>query len=196
MDRQARLVENPQIDGESVERGIDLGHGGGWIAPHAHCRALHHPHPFDGRKHARWRLFGRIQDLVWAQNCLERRSQCHSCTTHSRRTDAELHELVLPSQLAVARFQRRRAIRRSGVQLSHGDTVYVDPNLVGHDYYALLRREGIREPAATSRPSPLILTSTLMVHENKRRESPEFAQGPWTRWRTTSSDVSRFQARR
>ena len=26
----------------------------------------------------------------------------------------------------------------------HGDTVYVDPNLVGHDYYALLRREGIR----------------------------------------------------
>ena len=26
----------------------------------------------------------------------------------------------------------------------HGDTVYVDPNLVGHDYYALLRRDGIR----------------------------------------------------
>ena len=26
----------------------------------------------------------------------------------------------------------------------HGDTVYVDPNLVGHDYHALLRRDGIR----------------------------------------------------
>ena len=26
----------------------------------------------------------------------------------------------------------------------HGDTVFVDPQLVGHDYYALLRREGIR----------------------------------------------------
>ena len=26
----------------------------------------------------------------------------------------------------------------------HGDTVYVDPELVGHDYYALLRRDGIR----------------------------------------------------
>ena len=26
----------------------------------------------------------------------------------------------------------------------HGDTVYVDPVLVGHDYHALLRREGIR----------------------------------------------------
>ena len=25
----------------------------------------------------------------------------------------------------------------------HGDTVYVDPNKVGHDYYALLRRDGI-----------------------------------------------------
>ncbi|MDA0728362.1 MAG: S26 family signal peptidase [Bacteroidetes bacterium] len=40
----------------------------------------------------------------------------------------------------------RKVERNDAVVFSfpHGDTVYVDPQLVGHDYYALLRREGIK----------------------------------------------------
>ena len=50
----------------------------------------------------------------------------------------ELPNLRLPGWRDVERYD---AVVFS---FPHGDTVYVDPNLVGHDYYALLREEGIR----------------------------------------------------
>lgn len=60
----------------------------------------------------------------------------------------------------------------------HGDTVFVDPQLVGHDYYALLRQQGIRNAGGSVQTFALNPEKHLAAARSRAAKSPGLRPRP------------------
>ena len=77
----------------------------------------------------------------------------------------------------------------------HGDTCTLTPTSLGTIITLCCAGKASDAPEAMSKRLPWTLRNTSTGLANKRCANPDCGRVPWTRWRTTSSDVSRFLAK-
>ena len=121
-----------------------VGAGGCHRGSHVYFRGLHDSDRFHGRQHACRGLPLREQNQLRSEGA----ANASFGATHSQRAagfhGAELHQwFALPYK----RLPGIREVERYDAvvfNFPHGDTIVVDPQWAGHDYYAILRMEAIK----------------------------------------------------